>query len=320
MAFPEPDVTVVSGRKACAEALRNLSSNPSPEPQTANLLFMDGQAHSRLRMVVRRIIAGLEPLSGPLLGQIESLVAELAERDEFDLAADFARPVAAAVMAALLGARQPITGAVLADIEAVTSNLDVWFGTAGADTAAFRLATFFVRAEPVPGGGLSVLREAATTGEITGDQALVTPVMLAHAAYENSLNFLALAGLRLATDAELATGLRKTPPMPIVRRLADEIAPARLVMRRAAEPTELPGLAVPAGRKVAVRLGPGMGPAFGLGPHACPGTAIALAEAETALPALARALSGEHTVQDVRWKGHPVFHGLERAVVVQRGQ
>ena len=39
------------------------------------------------------------------------------------------------------------------------------------------------------------------------------------------------------------------------------------------------------------------------------------AEGEIALGALARILTPDHTVTEVVWKTHPVFHGLGRAVV-----
>jgi cytochrome P450 len=285
----EHDHTVLSARAACLAALRSdaLSSNPGSEQ--ANLLFMDGPEHARLRAVVRRMVASLEPLPDSLRDRIDEIVGALGM--EFDLVADFARPIAATVTSELLGVELPASA--LADIEAVTANLDVWFGEGGAaDTAALRLAMFFARAGVMTG-----------FDDITEDERLVTPVMLAHAAFENSRNFLALAGLRMVTE-------RQEVP---VRRLAEEISPARLAYRKAVADVELPGHVISAGATVAIRLDDGL--PFGFGRHACPGSGVALAEAEVALSALARVLGPDHCLRDVRAKSHPVFHGLERAIV-----
>jgi cytochrome P450 len=250
--FPaEHGITVLSARATCVAALRScaLSSDPGVGVgvEQANLLFMDGTEHARLRAVIRPIIARLEPLPAPLQRYIEDFVAELGSRPEFDLVADFARPVASAFAAAILDTERLPE----ADLEAVTANLDVWFGTAGeAETPALRLAMFFARDQ-----GHSLLREALEKGEISEDEYLVSPVMLAHAAYENSLNFLALAGLRLTSEPELAAFLLEQPAAT-VRRLAHEIAPARFVFRRATDRVELPGHIIPAGQTVAIQLGP----------------------------------------------------------------
>jgi cytochrome P450 len=139
---------------------------------------------------------------------------------------------------------------------------------------------------------LAALRAAHAEGRLDDDELALNPVVLAHAAYENSVNFLASAGLALATD----------PAPRSVRDLATSICPARYVLRHG-----------PAG-PVAISLADGL--PFGLGRHACPGSGVALAEAEIALGALAKVLAGGCRVEDVRWKQHPVFHGLASARVV----
>jgi hypothetical protein len=229
-----------------------LSSNPGSEQ--ANLLFMDGPEHTRLRAVVRRMVASLEPLPDSLRDRIDEIVGALGV--EFDLVADFARPIAATVTSELLGVELPASA--LADIEAVTANLDVWFGEGGAaDTAALRLAMFFARAGVMTG-----------FDDIIEDERLVTPVMLAHAAFENSKNFLALAGLRTVTE-------RQEVP---VRRLAEEISPARLAYRKAVADVELPGHGRhggdPAGRRPAVRLRQARLPGFRRRPRGSRGGAV----------------------------------------------
>jgi cytochrome P450 len=277
---------------------------------------MDGPEHTRMRAVLRETIMALEPFPDAVRAGIDDVVAGLGP--EFDLVADFARPVAAEVTGTLLGTA--LDASFLGHLEAVTGNLDVWLkGTAdkAAQTSALRVAMLLRRSTPTPGRGLWLLRAARDAGRITDEELVLTPVALAHAAYENSLNLLALAGLALARDPALAGRFRATADTtPLVRELTARIRPARFVMRRTTEPVDLPGVTLAPGTRVAVSLGePSAGLPFGLGPHACPGSSVAIAEADIALCALARVLAGGCTVSDVHEKSHLAFHGLASATV-----
>ncbi|SFW45801.1 cytochrome P450 [Amycolatopsis australiensis] len=287
--FERHGVAVVSGRNACARALRSPELTSDPGGGSPSVLLRDGDDHARVRGVLRAIIAGLEPFPDSLRAAVEDGVGGLGPA--FDLVRDFARPVAGTVTSAVLGV--DLDDVFLDRLEATTANLDVFGGTDGAgQAAAFRLAVQLSRAEAEP-GGLTALREAHAAGRLDDDELMFNPVVLAHAAYENSLNFLACAGL------ELASGSSRS-----VRDMVTAICPARYVLRFG-----------PAG-PVAVSLADGL--PFGLGRHACPGSGVALAEAEIALTALARRLEGGCEVGEVRWKTHPVFHGLASAPVVVR--
>ncbi|UOX86569.1 cytochrome P450 [Amycolatopsis sp. FBCC-B4732] len=289
--FEEHGIGVVTGRDASARALRSPDLTSDPGGGSPSVLLRDGEGHTRLRGVLREIIAGLEPLPAPVLAGIEAVVAGLGPA--FDLVRDFARPVAGAVTSAVLGI--PLDDAFLDRLEATTANLDVFGGTDRAgQAAAFRLAVQLSRTPAGP-GGLTALREAHADGRLDEDELTFTPVVLAHAAYENSLNFLACAGLALATSGPRS-----------VRELVTEICPARYVLRFGAD------------GPVAVSLADGL--PFGLGRHACPGSGVALAEGEVALGALAKVLAPGCDVTDVAWKTHPVFHGLASARVVVSGQ
>jgi len=201
---------------------------------------------------------------------------------------DFARPVAGLVTSAVLGVS--LDAVFLDHLEATTANLDVFGGVDRAGQAsAFRLAVQLGRTVTGP-GGLTALREARAAGRLDEDELMINAVVLAHAAYENSLNFLACAGLELATSGPRA-----------VRELVTAICPARYVLRFGPD------------GPVAIPLTDGL--PFGLGRHACPGSGVAVAEGEIALTALAKILGGGCRVGEVRWKTHPVFHGLEKAVV-----
>ncbi|RZQ64441.1 cytochrome P450 [Amycolatopsis suaedae] len=294
-------------RPACAAALRHPALKSSPGADSTSVLFLDGDDHQRIRGLLRSIIAACEPLPAHVRDTIERTVFALRGRTSIDLVADFARPVAAAVTGALLGVQ--LDSEFLDHLEATAGNLEIWFDgrvDKRAQTAGLRLALALNRATPAPGSGLAALREAGT---LSADELLVTPVVLAHAAYENSMNFLGLAALevvqgRAAGDLDEAA----------VRALAVDLAPARYVLRQADEDVELAGTSVTAGTRVAISLA-SAGLPFGMGRHACPGSVVAVAEAAVALRALAVVVGGTPTVTDIRWKPHPVFHGLAAATV-----
>lgn len=286
--FERHGIGVVSGRDACVHALRSPGLTSDPGAGSPSVLLRDGDGHTRVRGVLREIIAGLEPLPDSVVAAIKTTVRGLGL--SFDLVRDFARPVAGAVTSAVLGV--PLDDVFLDHLEKTTANLDVFGGADRAgQTSAFRLAVQLSRTEAGP-GGLTALREAHAAGRLDEDELMLNPVVLAHAAYENSLNFLACAGLELASAG----------PSKTVRELVTSICPARYVLRFG-----------PAG-PVAVSLTDGL--PFGLGRHACPGSGVALAEGEVALTALAKLLDGHCEVTDVRWKTHSVFHGLVSAQVV----
>ncbi|MGK3205161.1 cytochrome P450 [Amycolatopsis sp. MEPSY49] len=288
--FERQGIGVVSGRDACARALRSPELTSDPGGGSPSVLLRDGDGHTRVRGVLREIIAGLEPLPAPVLAGIEAVVAGLGP--SFDLVRDFARPVAGLVTSAVLGV--DLDDAFLDRLEATTANLDVFGGADRAgQAAAFRLAVQLSRTPAGP-GGLTALREAHAAGRLDEDELALNAVVLAHAAYENSLNFLACAGLELATSGPRS-----------VRDLVTTVCPARYVLRFGPD------------GPLAVSLADGL--PFGLGRHACPGSGVALAEGEAALTALAEHLDGGCGVGEVTWKTHPVFHGLAKAVVTRSG-
>jgi cytochrome P450 len=287
--FERHGIGVVEGRDACARALRSSELTSDPGAGSPSVLLRDGAEHTRVRGVLREIIARLEPLPDSVRDDIKAAVGGLGT--SFDLVRDFARPVAGLVTAAVLGV--PLDDVFLDHLERTTANLDVFGGTdRAAQASAFRLSVQLSRAPAEPGSGLAALRAAHAEGRLDDDELALNPVVLAHAAYENSLNFLASAGLELATD----------PSSRSVRDLATSICPARYVLRHGPE------------GPVAISLADGL--PFGLGRHACPGSGVALAEAEIALGALSEVLAGGCQVGEVRWKTHPVFHGLASAQVV----
>lgn len=312
--------TTFTTKEACVHALRlpQLSSNPGGVMAgSANLLFMDGPAHTRLRAVVRDVIGRLDPLPQPILDKIATIVDGLRDRTELDLVADFGRPVAAVIAAAMMDVEQELTYDLLDLLSATAANLDVWLnGTTPAGSAMHRVIRFYLKAKPIPGGGLDMLRNAAKAGTITEDELLVTPVMLTHAAYENSMNFMATAALRIIASPELAAQFTAGTGLPqTVRNLVNDICPTRHVMRRATEPTEIGGTSLRAEEGVAISIGPPGGLAFGTGAHSCPGIQIALGEARFALARLAPLLASGWQAVDVAEKDHFAFHGLTRALI-----
>jgi cytochrome P450 len=313
---------VLRSKKECHRALRDqtLSSNPGGYwSASANLLMMDGPRHYTVRGEVRKIIAKLDPLPAAVLEEIAAVVRSLRDRSTIDLVGDFAKRISSAVVQALMGLREPLTDELLETISRTAANLDIWTtGSAPENLSMFEVVRFFMQAESVESGGLTLLREAAAQGRITEEEFLVTPVVLAHAAYENSMNLLAVGGLRIATDtaerrrmAESADGVRE------VGRTVNDVCPTRYVIRRATSDVRIHGRLVQAGERLAVPLDGPVELPFGTGPHACPGARLALAEVAFGLRTLAQVISGEWTPVEIEWKDHPIFHGLRTAVVAR---
>ena len=313
---------VLHSKKECHRALRDrtLSSNPGGYwSASANLLMMDGPRHDTVRAEVRKIIARLDPLPGAVLEEIAAVVRPLRDRATIDLVDDFAKRVSSTVVQALMGLREPLSDELLDTISRTAANLDVWTtGSAPENPSMFEVVRFFMRAEAVESGGLALLRAAAAQGRLTEEEFLVTPVVLAHAAYENSMNLLAVGGLRVATDPEerrrtagSADGVRE------VGRTVNDVCPTRYVIRRATSDVVLDGRLVRAGERLAVPLDGPVELPFGTGRHACPGARLALAEVAFGLRTLAEVISGDWAPVEIAWKDHPIFHGLRRAVVAR---
>ncbi|WP_067253605.1 cytochrome P450 [Streptomyces sp. DSM 15324] len=312
--------TTLATKEACVHALRQpeLSSNPGGAMAgSANLLFMDNESHIRLRAVVRDVIGQLEPLPHQVTTDIRAIVQKLHGRNDIDLVADFGRPVAAIVAAAVLAVEQELTAELLDQISGTAANLGVWIGdSAPAGSAMHKVVRFFLKATAIHDGGLDRLRRARKAGEITEDELLVTPVMLVHAAYENSTNFLAAAALQLSQSPSLAeqfvSGSRQAGA---VREMVNQICPTRHVMRRATKPLDVAGTHIQEGECVAISIGPPNALAFGTGSHSCPGIKVALTEAEFALREIAPLLAASWRTVSVEEKNHFVFHGLSHALI-----
>jgi cytochrome P450 len=313
---------VLKSKGECHRALRDetLSSNPGGYWSTsANLLMMDDPRHATMRSEARNIIGRLDPLPSAVREEIAAVIDTLRDRSKIDLVNDFARRVSSVVVQALMGLHEPLTDELLETISRTAANLDIWTtGSIPENLSMFEAVRFFLRADSVKFGGLSLLREAALHQRITEEELLVTPVVLAHAAYENSTNLLAIAALRIVTEteerrrmAEPADGVRE------VGRIVNDVCPTRYVIRRATSDIRIQGRLVQAGERVAVPLDGPVELPFGTGRHACPGARLALAEAAFSLHMFAQVISGDWTPIEVEWKDHPIFHGLRSAVVAK---
>jgi cytochrome P450 len=105
----------------------------------------------------------------------------------------------------------------------------------------------------------------------------------------------------------------------IVRELVNDICPTQYTMRRATTDVRIGGQPIDEGELIAIPLGQPNGLPFGAGRHSCPGMRIALAEAEFALGRFGELMAADWSPSDVVWKEHPVFHGLERAIITRSG-
>jgi cytochrome P450 len=228
--------------------------------------FTDGAEHAPRRAAARSLLDGLDP-ARLRLDAATATNARVAGAVELD-AMGPARQVPVAVLAAALGVDDPVAAVVaVAELAAALApRLDVT--PPAADTAVAALCDLLAHlpGDPVAGTGLLFQAYDATAALVGGAAAR-------------------LDGAAVEVDELIATTLRGDGPVQLTTRVAD----AGL---------EVGGHDVPAGDRVVVVLAAaGTDPddpgrrsfAFGTGPHACPGSQVALALAAGVLDALVAA-------------------------------
>jgi cytochrome P450 len=182
-----------------------------------------------------------------------------------------------------------------------------------------------------PGSALDLLNQARLGGEISIREMLASSVMLAHASFQNSANLLSFAAVETMTNPQVFEVMARGTPSE-QRTCIEELlrlgSPVSFLIRRAdaaltigTTPVDLGDIVIPcvaeANRDPAVFAQPDQVDisrqrmthlAFGAGPHACLGAAIARAETLAA----ASALAGRYrtlTLESVTWGSNAIMHG-----------
>ena len=299
---------------------------PSDLWETFNWLHADsimeneGAKHTRLRALVSKAFnrGQIDRLAPRIQKIVDELLDNCEELGEFDLLADFAEPLPVRVIAELLGVSpsdeinlRPWSQAIVKMYEFdVSVDEEVAARDASSEFAAM-ITTMVESRKANPTNDLvSELTQVEESGEkLTLRELIATCVLLLNAGHEASVNAFGNGFVAAMNDGQAAETLR-TRPREVTTSAVEEFfrfdAPLQLFERTATTPTEISGVTIPAGAKIAALLGsanrdslvfdnpekinlernPNNHISFGGGIHFCLGAPLARLELSTSLPAL----------------------------------
>ena len=299
---------------------------PSDLWETFNWLHADsimeneGAKHTRLRALVSKAFnrGQIDRLAPRIQKIVDELLDNCEELGEFDLLADFAEPLPVRVIAELLGVSpsdevnlRPWSQAIVKMYEFdVSVEEEVAARDASSEFAAM-ITTMVENRKANPTNDLvSELARVEESGEkLTLRELIATCVLLLNAGHEASLNAFGNGFVAAMNDGQAAETLR-TRPREVTATAVEEFfrfdAPLQLFERTATTPTEISGVTIPTGAKIAALLGsanrdslvfdnpekinlernPNNHISFGGGIHFCLGAPLARLELSTSLPAL----------------------------------
>jgi cytochrome P450 len=340
---PEESLRSIKGYQDCRRALvlpqlESHIGNGNLRQNDANLLFLDGAVHRRLRALINRILPDWRSVATSSDAFIDRLVADLPERGRVDLVADFAVPIAEDMAFVILGLRRDAHAGLAGRLLTMSAQFDPAFSPDDVAEALevgrevlneMRVAVRDGTCDP--GGALALLDTARREGELSVREQLASTVMLAHASFQNTANLLSFAACEAMTNAALADTMAGAD-RAAQRRCVDEVlrlgSPVRFLIRRAASDLTLGDQAIhqndlvspfvhDANRDGAVfdhpdqfdenRAGP-VHLAFGAGPHKCLGAAIARTETLSAMRSLVAKYRTFELVS-VTWGANAVMFG-----------
>lgn len=332
---------------------------PQSEWETFNWLHADSildsepPKHTRLRSLVMKAfnpktIAALEPqiqtITKSLLAQAQE---KLDANGEFDLIADFAEPLPVRVIAHLLGFPEseehllrPWSQAIVKMYEVSPSAQEKQAARQASAEFANYVEDLMIKRQANPGTDLiSELALVEQDGEkLNTHELIATCVLLLNAGHEASVNGFGngmVATLR--NESQLAA--LKSQPDELAQTAVDEFlrfdSPLHLFERTATEDTEVGGVAIKQGQKIAALLGsanrdeeifdnptaldltrsPNPHIGFGAGIHFCIGAPLARLEMSTALPMLIKAFPNLELSREPVLRPTFVLRGFEEVLV-----
>ncbi|MDG4532976.1 cytochrome P450 [Streptomyces sp. AV19] len=325
--------------------------NPIPPEQkdAAGLfIFMDGEAHSRLRKMLTaefmiKNIRRLEPLIEQTV--VDTLEEMRAAGPGVDLLSAFALPVPSMTICHLLGV--PLSDQDFFQLHS-RAIMDRKSGPEeiGAALAALTgfLAELIKAKRTAPGDDLlsRLVAERVVPGELREDELLSMAMLLLVAGHETTANMIGMSALALLERPELLAALREDPDL--APNMVEELLRYSTVVRTglprlAMEDAEIGGQKIRAGEGVVAMLAMAnrdgsvfkdaeeFDPkrqeahrhmAFGFGLHQCIGQPLARAELRIALVELARrfpTLRSERALVDVPTRPLAVTFGLDELPV-----
>jgi cytochrome P450 len=332
---------------------------PSDQWDTFNWLHADSildsepPKHSRLRSLVMKAFnpkkiesmrPDVERITQKLLSEIEN---KLAETGEFDLIADFAEPLPVKVIASMLGfpdedehLLRPWSQAIVKMYEVSPSEQDKLDAQQASAEFADYVHSLMVLRKKNPGTDLITdLALVEEDGEkLNAHELIATCVLLLNAGHEASVN---------GFGNGFVAALKNEGQMSLIRQNSDQHAataideflrfdaPLHLFERTATQDTEIGGVEIRSGQKIAALLGsanrdeavfenadqldltrdPNPHIGFGAGIHFCIGAPLARMEMTTSLPMLMKAYPKIELAREPMRRPTFVLRGYESVFV-----
>lgn len=303
---------------------------PSADWETFNYLHSDSildsepPKHTRLRSLVTKAFnpKRIEELRPNVERITEELLDQIAQKSagqgHFDLITDFAEPLPVMVISELLGfpksdehLLRPWSQAIVKMYEPSPTDQERAEARQASNEFASYVHQLMVERQKNPGSDLiSELALVEEQGEkLSATELIATCVLLLNAGHEASVNGFG-NGMVAALERPEQLALLNSDPLGLAGAAVDEFlrfdAPLHLFERTATEDTEIGGVVVPEGKKIAALLGsanrdaaifenpdemdltrsPNPHIGFGAGIHFCIGAPLARMEMTTALPLL----------------------------------
>jgi len=332
---------------------------PESDWETFNYLHADSildsepPKHTRLRSLVMKAFnpkrieelrPDVERITERLLDRIQQ---KLGDTGHFDLIADFAEPLPVMVIAELLGFPEsdehllrPWSQAIVKMYEPSPSEQEKAEARKASDEFAAYVHGLMVERKKSPGSDLiSELALVEEAGEkLSSRELIATCVLLLNAGHEASVNGFG-NGMVAAMKAPSQWQDLVANPRAMAETAVDEFlrfdAPLHLFERTATEDTEVGGVVVPEGTKIAALLGsanrdetvfedadelelrrsPNPHIGFGAGIHFCIGAPLARMEMTTSLPMLLEKFPAMHLTAEPSRRPTFVLRGYETVPV-----
>jgi cytochrome P450 len=332
---------------------------PEDEWETFNWLHADSildsepPKHTRLRALVAKAfnrgqIDRLAPRINEIVHElIQNCKAKLAQEGKFDVIADFAEPLPVMVIAELLGVApekqehlRPWSQAIVKMYEyGHTKDQERAAQQAGADFAELVTQMVAERKSHPTKDLVTELALVEDSGEkLSLHELIATCVLLLNAGHEASVNGFGNGFVAAMQNPDEAKKLRSRPRQ-IAETAVEEFlrfdAPLQLFERTATSDTEINGVTVKTGQKIAALLGsanrdesvfqnpdrfdlsrnPNSHIGFGGGIHFCLGAPLARLEMTSSLPALFESFPNLHLVAEPVMRPTFVLRGYESILV-----